>query len=413
MSAVALGGIYAHLTSVLWTIPAMLGAAVMMSVVVGVVALVLAKKSHSRSLRFNAIASSCFALMVVCFKWLFVFAEIGGWASILNLLTSGPTPWLFAMVSLAQKVGMEASHQPATWALLLTWSGECFLWVAFSIALGKSQAREPYSEATGVWADDAFSVELFEQDGAAKDFFARLQVSGATLLLKLHKAQDLLAAPVSAQWWTVKVVGKWVPADTTARWLDLTILVHTRDENGKVKSRNEAALSNWSVDEATFLQLNALATQTTGTENTPVPVEEEPTPTELQPAVTALNADQFALAFTLAKPHVNHPQKQVKADALRLCALALSRQNQWTQAFDHYHQLFDIEPTTMNALQAATMAVMAGELVLGQAWFEQAERLNAEHHDMASPALRTRFISALEQAGELSACMPHLSLIHI
>ena len=62
----------------------------------------------------------------------------------------------------------------------------------------------------------------------------------------------------------------------------------------------------------------------------------------------------------------------------------------------------------MNALQAATMAVMAGELVLGQAWFEQAERLNAEHHDMASPALRTRFISALEQAGELSACMPHL-----
>src|SRR5690606_38901345 len=61
-----------------------------------------------------------------------------------------------------------------------------------------------------------------------------------------------------------------------------------------------------------------------------------------------------------------------------------------------------------NALQLATTSVMAGELLRGQAWFEKADELNQADHAMRPAELRTGFLSALRQAGEHEACLPHL-----
>lgn len=136
---------------------------------------------------------------------------------------------------------------------------------------------------------------------------------------------------------------------------------------------------------------------------------DRPTPPELQAAVAALQAENHASAITLASGQCQHPDPAVKADALRVCALAHSALAQWPQAFEAFHALFDLESTAHNALQLATTSVMCGELTRGQAWFDKAEDINVGSHEMPSPRLRTAYMSALEEAGETAALLPHLN----
>ena len=214
----------------------------------------------------------------------------------------------------------------------------------------------------------------------------------------------------ASEWSTLKVTGYKVEADPLASWLDVELLSHRRDTEGKVKVNSTDLVKAWALSPDDYAAVMEYFRG--GARNPPLeePAAEDvrPTPPALESAVAALQEGDFAQAILLATPHRQHPDTLVRADALRLCALSQSNMAQWAPAFADFHELFELEPTAHNALQLATTSVMAGELKRGQAWFERADMLNREGGEMPPGRLRTAFLSALEQAGEPAACLPHL-----
>lgn len=107
----------------------------------------------------------------------------------------------------------------------------------------------------------------------------------------------------------------------------------------------------WHVDDAAFESLRRLAgTPAHAAAQVEAAEPDRATPPELEPAVTALESQNYGAALGLAEPFVRHPDAAMRADPLRLCALACSRLGQWTALFDHYYRLFEIEATALNAV---------------------------------------------------------------
>src|SRR5690606_4778954 len=194
-----------------------------------------------------------------------------------------------------------------------------------------------------------------------------------------------------------------------------------RTDSGSIKSTDVPLAESWPVaaDDYDILRTRATTPYDISREAAEAPAaqtpaappanpSDTPTPAELEPAIAALEAGNHAAALTMALPHCQHPDAPVRNDAHRLAALCLSRLERWPEAFEHYYALFEHEPSAFNALQLATSSVMAGELLRGQAWFEKADDLNQAARAMAPVELRTGFLSALRQAGEHEACLPHL-----
>jgi hypothetical protein len=306
------------------------------------------------------------------------------------------------------------------------------------VATFRSQVETPYSERAHAWARQSFQGELWcTQDPAG--LLADLRERGVSHLLDMPRAMDLRFTPPGATWQTLRLTGMRVEADPQARWVSLRLITHSRDERGKVSLAVQPCLAQWQVGADAYQALaahlaqpdpqatrynfppdesgeghpggplgsnaDAPAAQSTDT------AESRPTPDELVPALAAFEAGQHGAAVQLAQSHRHHPDAAVRADASRLCALALSRQSKWDEAFEHFHALFDLEPHTLNALQLATTSVMAGELVRGQAWYERACELNQTEREMPSARLCTNFISALDQAGEQAATLPLLDAL--
>ncbi|MGO1069960.1 hypothetical protein [Lysobacter sp. CA199] len=129
---------------------------------------------------------------------------------------------------------------------------------------------------------------------------------------------------------------------------------------------------------------------------------------ELATALAALQRPDFETAFALAREHVEAAAPDTRADAHRLCALALSELDRYPQAFDHWHALFDLEPSAHNALQLATVSAMCDEVERGEAWLMHFDQINADTREMSPVSARTNFISALNRAGHGQAALAHL-----
>ncbi len=379
------------------------------------------KCSRSRSPKFNKYAAGMLAFIVVWARWITTFLEHGLRDTAINFASSGPLGWL---QSLADFLAHLQTNPDATWWpwLVAGWLLEALFLISICSTIGRIGAEVPFSESAGKSADREFEGELFWPDGRSSMLLALLQEQGPVALLSFQRATELTAAAISSQWWTLRVSGKSVEADPAARWLDLDVVEHTRDEKGKISSKRTQLVESLCVSDADYRALEVFLTgesselqetkvETAGAGAATVGQESataRPTPPELEPAVSALQAENYGSALALAQPHCMHPDEPVRADAYRLCALAHARLQQWPQAFEHYHSLFELEPTAFNAMQLATTSVTASQLLRGHAWFEKAEEINQRSNEIRPSEMRTQYISALEQAGEFTAAMPHL-----
>lgn len=417
--AVVLGAVYAAMTSPRWHPAFQLIGALLGGVAAAGAASMLCKSAHSRSATFNRMLALGFVMVMALVRWTFVVASSVGWEQTGALWSQSPWAWLALSKALAQHWGQAPGAAAGPVGLGLTWAAELAVWGALAVGISALAAKEPYSEAAGAWAEDAFKGELL-YPGMDPDTFRRrwtaegVDVLGQGLIARAHQM------PASAQWWTLELKGMAVQADPQARWLTISILIMEREDSGKIKRTTQPLVSGpVGVDEAVFNALRSRmlepAWQDSHAPQAPEPAPDGATatparadPFELEPAISALKADDFSLAYAMAKAHRQHPDVAVRQDAHRLCALALSRLARWQEAFDEWHLLHELEPTAFNALQLATTSVMAGELLRGQAWFERADALNREKREMSPAVLRTQMLCALESAGELAACTPHI-----
>jgi len=119
----------------------------------------------------------------------------------------------------------------------------------------------------------------------------------------------------------------------------------------------------------------------------------------LQAALDHYQHGRLAEALAQATTQTEAADASVRADALRLCALALSQMGRYADAFPHWLALFGEEPSAHNALQLATTSVMCGEAHRGEAWLVKFDQINQETREMPWPQARTNFISACTQSG--------------
>lgn len=351
----------------------------------------LLRATHSRSSRLNRLAAGTWALLVLAPYWVQL-----------------ALPYLLSSMHAADSFQSYSMAMFAAAILLL----EAAILMLPSLLIAGGIAAHPYSEDARKWAEREFSGEWAWPAGNAEGLMKLLGELGTAALLQLRPATGKSQDGTSSSWRTIKAIGQWVEPDPDARWISLDIIEHERNGDGRVKSTATPLLTSWHVGDGQYRAIRDHL-------QNPPPIAEEavaprvdhgnaPPPPELEPAVEALDAGDFRTTLTVAMPHCRHPSQVVQADANRLCALALSRLGLWDEAFSHYHELFGLEPSEFSALQLATTSVMGGELHRGQAWFERAERINQESRQMQPAKLRTAFLSALSQAGQHEACLPHL-----
>jgi hypothetical protein len=361
-------------------------------------------KTHSRWVLLNTVWGVLGASLFIWVRWATTVHSMGI-TDALTFAQSGPIGWLATLWRIAQ---VQSELNPRAFSPVLqslVWLLEWALVAGMAYLMTVADARKPYSETAQAWAVSQATGELFWHGGTSNNLKNHLAQNGAQALLDFLPATSVVVS-VATDWWTVKVEGLRVEADPLACWLNVWILLQTRNEKGGVTTRKEPVVESWWVDEQVYTAVMAHLQNPQAVEQ--ADASERPTPVELQPALAAFKAENFNGAITLAKAHCQHPEVLVQADAHRLCALSSSELAQWDSAFEHFHALFALEATTHNALQLATTSVMAGELLRGQAWFEKAEQINAGSEDMPTAGLRTAFMSALENKGEMTALMPHI-----
>lgn len=404
--AVLLAWLYALLLHYSSAAPISLFGLALFSVFTGVLACMVLKAGHSRSLRFNAVAGAGLGFVMLWAHWaLWIWMDFDQGPKMAGFfITSGPVGWVSMLGMLAERLTeIEPRRFLVNWLPLL-WIAEATILVWLPAFIARTQAEDPYSETAHAWADEDIDGELWWDGGMSSELRSRLDEEGIDFLCRMARAVEV-GAIVASQWWTISVKSRKVESDPAARWISVSIVEQKRDENGKIKSVTTPVIAQWNIDAADYDRLAGHISQAGQT----LPLARDaPTPAELEAAVAAMEAEEFAKAIKLADPLRNHPRMALRADALRLSALCLARLEKWEKAFDEYHALFAIESTTLNALQLATTSVMAGELERGRAWFEKARQINMDAADIAWPTLHTNFLSALGNAGQWAAGLPHI-----
>lgn len=278
----------------------------------------------------------------------------------------------------------------------------------FSLVLVRQQARAPFSEKIGVWAQEDMQGELWSGATTAEEMVASLQAQGIAVLLSMPWAADFAVEPLASQWQTVEVLGRWVVEDEDSRWISVKLKHHERTEAGGIAFSMTSVVEHWHVSDADYRALRGHLTHGLYVPDEDEPSDEAPIRVELQAALAARQAKQHELCLGLAQAHCQHPDPTVRVDARRLCALSCAGLRQWSDAFEHYQHLYALEVSALNALQLATTSVMAGDVPRGESWFRQARTTNHDAQEMPEARLRTAYLSALEQAGEFKTTQSHL-----
>lgn len=401
LSAMLVGGLYLWARGETGSFVTTALCDVLFVVVFAIVAYTLFRVARSRAPRLNRIAAVAWVALVLLPWW---------WIAIGGRLAGVDAPSIL-------------QHYAALAPTLLFLALEASVLGLLPVLLSGQVASEPFSEKAGQWAEKDFLLETVWPDISADALLEHLREDGPSALTTLEPAAGRTAGTLASNWSTLRIEGRGVESDPDARWLSLYRVDSQRTDSGSIKSTDIPLAESWPVSAEDYDLLRTRAAtphdvdRETGTAEAPTTrapavapatPPDAPTPAELEPAVAALDAGNHAAALSMALPHCQHPDAPVRNDAHRLAALCLSRLERWPEAFEHYYALFEHEPRAFNALQLATSSVMAGELLRGQAWFEKADALNQAGRAMAPVELRTGFLSALRQAGEHEACLPHL-----
>ena len=392
-------------------------------------ALVLVSKfAHSRSAAFGAVFGAALAVAMLWARWTTTLDLAGLHAQSASFATSLPLAWpqrLWAALPALQ--ASTGSTLGSAW-VVLGWACEAAWLLGMGVWIGGGCAEDCYSETTHerarnvekrdlAWPGDEGGVE------AVRDSLARDGV--ATLLSRPCLDEPPIPGEIAC---ALEVTCYQVEADEAARWLTLRLVKVTRDARGKSQREARKVVDGWWVKANDFTAVlrhlrqpvsrRAAAVQATGSKwdmddvgqpsAAPATDERRADPPELKAAIAALEAGDFPSVIELATGFRGSADRALRIDALRLCALAHSRLAQWSRAFDDFLALFELEPSTLDALQLATTSVMAGELARGDAWFEKARQIQSERNDMPLGRLHTGYLSALMQAAQWRAALPHL-----
>ena len=332
---------------------------------------------------------------------------VGGTALAAQFVQSDPLGWLAVLARVGS--GYNAG-EGIDWLPSVGWALEAAVTIGLPASVGASEARVAYSEARGGWASAQFKGELVAPGASSESFPAALLHNGTRELLAMQAASTVVSESVAAKWWTVDVEGLAVVADPQARWLNVTMLVQTRNDHGRIEVARRPVVRAWQVDAESFdaVRRHVNPADAVGPDTHPAATAAVETPAALKPAVAALERGDCASAFAMAEGFVDDAESQLRADASRLCALAASRTERWSVACRHFELLFGLEPTAFNALQVASTAVRSGELARGLSWLQKAHQINDASPAMQAPRIDTAFLSALEQQGEYAAALPVL-----
>lgn len=135
---------------------------------------------------------------------------------------------------------------------------------------------------------------------------------------------------------------------------------------------------------------------------------------ELKPAIKSLDEGAFRRCLEQVWPHVDDPRPMARADALRLCALAWSRLEDYAQALPYWERLADIEGTPSAWLNVATSQAMAGEFDRADEAFARMQELHDAEHGakegkrLFMPMQTANYLTALDRAGRPDLAMPYL-----
>lgn len=283
------------------------------------------------------------------------------------------------------------------------WLAECWILLGFAHLFGRMRAAEPFCEKTGTWSKklDVPYKFAFVDD---IDTVSRL----------LEAWPDQLASTLRP-----------LPKGSEHHYTQLTIyrcadgcepcvsMTRYKVESGKEKAGEKGQLI---VDFLRLPSTNAdeLLSECKQIAEAPLPDgagTERATPDQLSQAVEDLTNERFETAIAAGAPHVQAEDLALRADALRVCALASARLGRWPESLDYWRSLFEYERSAHNALQVASTAVMAGQPELGDQWVRKAYAMNVAWPEMPHLNILTNFVTALTQAGQMRAALPHLDEI--
>ena len=143
-------------------------------------------------------------------------------------------------------------------------------------------------------------------------------------------------------------------------------------------------------------------------------VSEQREPPELVPAINALHSELYNEVLALAEPLTRHGEPQIRADAVRLMALAFSRLNRYGDAISCWQNLIVMEPSSHNYAQLASSAAVMGRLDIAEPAFERATQLTQESEQEgrnALPMMWGNFATALDMGGNPARAVHFIDLL--
>ena len=344
----------------------------------------------------NPVLMFCLALLLTMFAW---YCHWAFWAALSAPV--GKDAWQSAMDYLGNPAALFAvASAPQRWtgANLAGAIAEFAMFVIVPAFMARSAARDPFCETSKTWVKeekpagrfgpiaDADTAQFIRALEADPDRFLELLPPYSTGTAHYTSLGIYLAPGGKDAWLTIrKEKVKFVDGKPNNTWKEM--VTHVRISPASAQQARIAGAVE--VDNA----------------------QEAPTPVELEAALAAMQAGQFEKALAGASGFTGAADIALRTDANRLCAISCSQLAKWPQAAAYFEAVFATERSAHNALQVATSTVMAGALAQGERWFATAKAVNQETGDVSSILLHTNFISALKQAGFMTAALPYMEWV--
>jgi hypothetical protein len=384
-------------------------ATALFAALVGIGATMSAQSALSRSRSFNTVMGICFGAFAAWAQWL-IWLRISTdqtWSEVAHLGFGGPDVWLDYLGTMSRqwdlsisRIGRHGAQLSPAMLKGVWWTETISIVLISAMTASMSGDTDAFNERSGRWTTRMLDGELLADEANADEWRSRIEAHGVKPLLALPRAAAR-KAPAASTWHTLKV--SCLSDETDADFCLITVerLTHTRKEDGKVKVRSERVLKLRFLEPAAYralfqhLQSDAAASDEMSEEASEAPAN----PPELVPAIDALKASRYDEALAEALPHLAAADAGLQADAHRLCALACSRLGRWPEAHAYFRTLFAHEESAQNALQAATTAIMSGQIEQGKTWFDLAWERNLESQEVPQPLMHSSYATACQEAG--------------
>lgn len=287
-------------------------------------------------------------------------------------------------------------------ALYTAWAAELAMLLVLPHVFGQQAAAQPFNESTNSWMKEIALPQKFECILDPKAVVELLETQPSQLYSTLVPNSE-----ESPRYYATASIyrnpGKGEPFVSITN-IEVVGKGEKSEENGTLVVQF-LKLPGMDADDV-IQNLNA---QVSGTSD---PAHSSPpSPPELAEAIASLESGRFDSAYAAAVPFVEAEEESLRVDANRVCALATSHLDRWSESKGYWKAVFADEPTAYNALQIATSSVMTQEAADGEQWLLKARELNAASEEIPGITIATNYISALDRSGQPAAALPYLEEI--